>query len=57
MKIWKWHCNFIVTKEPIPKEKLAALKDGKAHLRKNPVRKRPETTAKTPQESEQEAKI
>ena len=43
MKIWKWHCNFIVTKEPIPKEKLQALKDGKAHLRKNPRRKKDET--------------
>lgn len=34
-----WHCYFILSPRKIQRENLLALKFGKAHLRKNPVRR------------------
>jgi len=39
MKIFDYYIQFLVSKIPIDKEKLQMLKEGTAHLRKNPKRK------------------
>ena len=39
MKIFNRYVYLLVTKDLLSKEKLAALKQGKAHIGRNPVRK------------------
>jgi hypothetical protein len=33
MKIWKWHLYFLILKKPLPANRLAAIKQGKAWIK------------------------
>jgi len=50
--IGRWRCYFLLTKVELSPEYLRALKEGKAHLRKNPRRKKVEPASENDTEEE-----
>lgn len=43
MKLFGYHVHILISKFPIDKEKLGMLKEGTAHIGKNPKRKEKDT--------------